>query len=412
MSSTKIFIIASTVIVSILLLFIGSSLVVNLESDKVMVIQSLGGDLTCYTKPGWQLQWLGHVTKYPRQESYDFLKEKSGTDNSKKLRFNDGGHADLSGSVNWLMPSDCKSIIAIQQNFGSPEGVISKGISKMVDGAIFMSGPLMSSTESSAERRAELVQYINDQAQNGTYVTTTETITAPDPITGEKKPIMLVKIAHDDKGNPKRQQGSILDEYGIKLQPVSIRAIDYDGVVEKQIAQRQEATTQVQISKAAALRAEQEAITAAKQGEANAAKAKWEQETDKAKAVVKAQQNLEVATLDAKAAEQYKREQILRGEGDGERRRLVMQADGALDKKLETWLKGQELWANAFKDHQGALVPSIMMGGGSGGSNAAFTAQNMMELIGINQAKQLAVNLDASGADQTTSRPTKKEAKK
>lgn len=405
-TANKILGVIATVIVVFVAVIVLPSLVVNLESEKVMVIQSLGGQLTCYTQPGWQWQGMGHVTKYPRQESYDFLKamEKNSIDNSKKLRFNDGGHADLSGSVNWLMPLDCKSIIAIQQNFGSPEGVIAKGISKMVDNAIYMSGPLMSSTESSAERRAELVQYINDQAQNGIYVTTTETITAPDPITGEKKQIMLVKIAHDDKGNPKRQQGSILDEYGIKLQPISIRAIDYDQVVEKQIAQRQEATTQVQISKAAALRAEQEAITAAKQGEANAAKAKWEQETIKAKAVTEAQQQLEVATLNARQAEQYKREQILRGEGDAQRRQLVMSADGALDKKLDAWLKAQELWATAFKDHQGQLVPTIMMGGnGSSGtsSNGAFTAQTMMEVVTMSQLKQLALDLQATGADKT-----------
>jgi regulator of protease activity HflC (stomatin/prohibitin superfamily) len=396
---------AVAVVVLIASVIIIPSLMVNLESDKVMVIQSLSGQLTCFTQPGWQWQGMGHVTKYPRQESYDFLKskEKGEVDNSKKLRFNDGGHADLSGSVNWLMPMDCKNIIAIQQNFGSPEGVIAKGVSKMVDGAIFMSGPLMSSTESSAERRAELVQYINDQAQNGTYVTTTETTTAPDPITGEKKQITLVKIAHDDKGNPKRQQGSILDEYGIKLQPVSIRAIDYDGVVEKQIAERQGATTQVQISRAAALRAEQEAITAVKQGEANAAKAKWEQETIKAKVVTEAQQQLEVATLDAKQAEQYKKAQILRGEGDAERKKLVMAADGALQPKLDALIEINKVWATAFQGFQGNMVPGVVMGGGAGaGTGSAVTnAQTFMEIMTANAAKQLSVDLQTAGKEQT-----------
>ena len=400
----KILGIAAAIVLAIVAVIILPNMAVNLESDKVMVIQSLGGKLNCFTQPGWQPQWLGHVTKYPRQESYDFLKEKGKEiiDNSKKIRFNDGGHADLSGSVNWLMPSDCKSIIAIQQNFSSSEGIIAKGISKMVDNAIYMSGPLMSSTESSAERRAELVQYINDQAQNGIYVTTTETTFAPDPLTGEKKQITLVKIAHDEKGMPKRQQGSILDEYGIKLQPVSIRAIDYDAIVEKQIAERQGATTQVQISRAAALRAEQEAITAVKQGEANAAKAKWEQETIKAKVVTEAQQQLEVATLDAKQAEQYKKAQILRGEGDAERKKLVMNADGALQPKLDALIEINKAWATAFQGFPGNMVPGVVIGGGAnGGGSAVINAQTFMEIMTANAAKQLSIDLQTAGKEAT-----------
>jgi len=400
----KWFVVGFAAVVFVVLLLVGSSLMVNLEADKVMVIQSLDGTLTCYTNPGWQWQGLGHVTKYPRQESYDFIKEKVVdkiiVDNSKKLRFNDGGHADLSGSVNWLMPMDCKSIVEIQKYFGSPEGVIAKGVSKMVDSAVYMSGPLMSSTESSAERRAELVQIINDQAQNGVYVTTTETVQITDQITNEKKMVTIVKIAKDEKGLPKRQQGSILDEYGIKLQPVAIKGIDYDGVVEKQIAQRQDATTSVQISKAAALRAQQDAITAEAQGQANAAKAKWEQETIKAKEVTLAEQKLRVAELAAKEAEQYKRKQILEGEGDAEKKKLVMAADGALQPKLDALIKINEVWAENFGKFQGSMVPSVNMGGNTGGS-AVTNAQTFMELMTAQAAKALSVDVSTTGKEAT-----------
>jgi hypothetical protein len=49
--------------------------------------------------------------------------------------------------------------------------------------------------------------------------------------------------------------------------------------------------------------------------------------------VTEAQRKCEVAQLDTQAAEQFKRAETPCGEGEGARRRLVMEADGALGKK-------------------------------------------------------------------------------
>ena len=99
----------------------------------------------------------------------------------------------------------------------------------------------------------------------------------------------------------------------------------------------------------------------AKKGEADAARAKWEQEVIKAKMVTEAQQKLEVAQLDTPAAEQFKRAETLRGEGEGARRRLVMEADRALEKKLQTYSEVSKLYASAIKDYKGHWVPGVVM---------------------------------------------------
>lgn len=371
----------------------------NLEANHVMVIQSpVDGTLNCYTNPGMQWQGMGKVTTYPRRGAYSFDNAKE--DNSKKLRFNDGGHANLYGSVNWEMPLDCKSIIELHKNFGSAEGIQAQAVAKMVDIAIYLSGPMMSSTESSGERRAELVQLINDQAQHGVYRMVTKTVLRADPITGEKREYATVEIVRDAAGNPLRQQGSILEQFHITLLPISVTDIRYDSVVEKQIAQRQEATTQVQIAQANARRAEQDAITAAKQGEANAAKARWEQETIKAKEVTKAQQSLEVATLGAREAEQYKKEQILRGEGEAARKQLVMSADGALDQKLEAYKQVNKVWADAFSKFGGAMVPAVQMGGANG-ATAMASAQSLVDMLTAKTARDLSIDLSTQGKSAT-----------
>lgn len=370
----------------------------NLDAHELMIVQSpIDGTLTVHTDPGVKWQGFGKVTKYPRRAQYEFHSTKNG-DFTKKLRFNDGGHANLSGAVSYEYPLKPDVLIHIHKTFGSPEGVENAAVAKMIDAAVYLAGPLMSSTESAGERRAELVHYINDQAENGVYVTTVVEKQVTDPITNTKKQVSVTVITLEKDGSAKRQQGSILGEFGIKLYPLSIQELKYDSVVEDQIKQRQVATTQVQIAVAQAKKAEQDALTIAKQGEATAAKAKWDQETIKARIVTEAQQNLEKATLAAKEAEQYKRQQILIGEGDAARKRLVMEADGALQPKLDTLLEVHKVWAEAAKT---APVPSVVMGNSGSSGNAVSSVQQTMDLVSAKAAKDFAIEMGLSGKAAT-----------
>lgn len=376
-------------------------LIENQDASELLVIQSVTGELNVFTEPGPHWQGFGKVTYYPRQAQYSFCSTRATKEqpevlceganaSAKKVRFNDGGHANLNGFVMWEMPTDSKSIIEIHKRFGSTESVQNRAVAKMIDGAVYLAGPLMSSTESSGSRRAELVQYINDQAENGVYVTSSENVTVKDPITGQDKTDTVTKISKGSNGLPLRQAGSVLAELSIKLQPMSISDLKYDDVVERQISERQKAITQVQNARANALRAEQDAITVAKQGEADAAKAKWEQEVIKAREVTLAEQKFEVATLAAKSAEQTKREQILLGEGEAERKRLVMNADGALASKLDAYVKVNTLYAEAMRDYKGNWVPTITMGEG----NKTNGASALIDMLSAKTAKELALEVN------------------
>lgn len=394
----RVILLAAAVVLFTITPYVVMNVVENLSASEIMVVQSpVSGELACYTDPGVKWQGFGTVTKYPRRATYGFHAEDK-VDNSKKLRFNDGGHANLHGSVSWEMPLDCPSIISIHKTFNSAAGVESAAVSKMIDSAVYLAGPLMSSTESSGERRADLVQYINDQAERGVYVTQVVNREVTDPLSGQKKEISVTEIVRDKDGNPRRQQGSILQDFHIRLLPMAITELKYDAVVEDQIKQRQAATTQVQIAQAQAKKAEQNKLTIEAEGAATAAKAKWEQETIKAKEVTAAQQRLAVAELDAKAAEQYKREQILRGEGDAQRKQLVMNADGALDQKLEAYKEVNAKYSDAIRMAQpGAWTPQVVMGGSTSGMNATA----LVELLTAKTARELGIDMSVAGKAAT-----------
>lgn len=155
----------------------------------------------------------------------------------------------------------------------------------------------------------------------------------------------------------------------------------------------------VQTAIADAKKAEQRTITVSEQGKATAAEAKWKQEAEKAKEVVLAQQKLEVATLDAKAAEQTKLKEVLLGEGEATRKRLVMEADGALEKKLDAMIRINERYAQAIENYKGDWVPNFVMGSSQAGiSNVAGSgAMELIQLLTAKTARDLSVDWNVSG---------------
>lgn len=143
--------------------------------------------------------------------------------------------------------------------------------------------------------------------------------------------------------------------------------------------------------------ATQQALTTAKEGEAAAAKAKWEQETIKAQKVTEAQQELEVQKLNTEKAASFKQQQILEGEGEGAKKRAIMQANGALEQKLATYERVQAMWAKAFGDYSGSLVPAYISGGGGNQVNAG---SQFMELMMMKTAKDLNLDLKSNSKEK------------
>ncbi|HRH36877.1 MAG TPA: hypothetical protein PK760_00945, partial [Flavobacteriales bacterium] len=145
------------------------------------------------------------------------------------------------------------------------------------------------------------LSYIEDQCINGVYRTRQEELKIHDELMNTDKTVTVVKIMEQNSA-PLRQEKSALSAYNINLQGLAINAIVYDEEVEAQIKVQQQAYMQVQTAIANSKKAEQDAITAELQGKAAAAKAKWEQEVLKAQAITQAEQERDVAKLNAETA--------------------------------------------------------------------------------------------------------------
>jgi hypothetical protein len=366
----------------------------NVGADEIVIIQDpIDGDLHVFTDPGLKYQNFGKSTHYKKRFQYWFSeKGDQGEDinQSIKIRFNDGGHAFISGSVSCENPIAPEPMTQLHVKYGSQSAIEQELIRTVYEKSVYMTGPLMSSKESYAEKRTELINYIEDQASNGVYATKSIETRGVDPMTGAEKTITVVDIVQDANApnGIERQEESALNTFGIRTYNISINSIVYDSTVENQIAAQQKAIMEVQTAIATAKKAEQNAITVAKEGEATAVAAKWEQEKLNAGEIAAAEKNLKIAELDRQKAEQYKQEQILRGQGEAEYKRLVIQADGALAQKLATYEAVMGRFAAEFSKQK--WVPEVVMGSGSGSQNSAT---NLIDLLTAKTLKDLGLDM-------------------
>jgi SPFH domain/Band 7 family protein len=376
--------VAALVIVGIFVLGFGGSLIENVSAQEVVIIQSpVSGKLTCYATPGWRWQGLGSVSSYPKREIYEF---------ETQVRFNDGGHGVLKGSVQYEMPLDCSNLTSLHTRFGSRESIQKQLIEKVVTKSVYMTGPLMSSRESYAEKRNYLINYVEDQIENGVYRTVQRETRVVDQLTGQEKSAMVVDIVMN-AGVPVRQEQAVLTPFGIKPFNFAISELVYDETVEKQIQGQQAIAMDVQTAIAEARKAEQRSITVEQQGRADAAKAKWDQEVIKAREVTAAEAALAVQTLGNQTAEQYRQATLKRAEADAGARKQLMQADGALSQKLDAWVKVNGAYADAVKNYKGNWVPGVVTGGGGNGNQNAAT--DLIDLLRAKTAKELSLEFNA-----------------
>lgn len=395
MPPKKIFTIVGIILIAFFVVVGISKSIVNVDAGEICVVQDPLGGLHCYTTPGPHPQYWGSSTNYKKSFQYDFTSAKytkdgssSEVDRSIKVRFNDNGHAQFSGSVRIDLPLDEKSIVGLHTRFRSQQSIENDLIDKVITKAVYFSGPLMSSKESYAEKRNNLINYISDQAEHGVFKTYQAEVKVKDPFTGEEKVQTVVKYEKDTVGGFIRQEGSPLEDAHIGFSNLSILGMDYEEAVEKQSKDQQALTMSVQTSIANSKKAEQDAITIEFQGKAKAAQAKWDQEVIKATATTKAQQEYEVAQLNAKTEGQNKLALTLKGEGEAAYKKAVTQANNNIELRFNKWESVNLAYAKAMENSN--WVPTYVMGGAGNGGNSAG-AMNLIELMTTKTAMDLGI---------------------
>ena len=387
-------IIGTIVAVSVIfMLFLLQGAFEDCDKSKIYVNQyPYTGNYAVWTNGGLQQQWWGNIYEYHKTSQVEFTGvEKNeegyvavGDNPGAAVTFNDKGKGFIIGSLRVVLPTDANHMSKIQQDFGSEQALISALIRPTLYKVVTSCGPLMSSLESVSETRTDLIQYITDQLNDGVYKTKMHKLTVINELTGDSDIVAKAELIIDSNapGGYKRQEVSPFSQYGIVCNLVSITDIKYDKMTQDQIDAQKAANLAQVTSKTKSLEAIQKTILVTEQGKQAAETAKWEQEKEKAKAVTKAEQEYEVARLEAARAEEVAKRVKAEGEAKAAANRALVSA-GLTPLERATIEKETAIGiAHELAQSQVRWVPEIIMGNGNGSGSA-------MDAVGLNMLMQV-----------------------
>lgn len=358
----------------------------DVKNETIVVNQfPMTGTMEYWTTPGFKMQWFGKTTTYYKTSQLWFGSENEDGEqmgNPIPVIFNDASDGMIYGSLRVKLPTETAYLERIQTDYNGMERLMQDLVRPTVTKVIYASGPLMSAFESYAEKKNDLIEYITDQLNNGVYKTTVRQEEIVDPVSGETKVVKIASLIADENspGGYKRSEVSPFSYYGLEIGQVAVSKIDYSETVRKQIAQQQEANMMVQTSKAKTLAAQQEAIRAEEAGKAAAMEAKWQQEKIKAVEVTKAEQEFEVSRLAALKANEEAKKIKAEGEAEAYRQRKLVEAGLSPKERAEFEMKTKIGVAEAFSKTQ---WPTVVMMGGNGDS------ANPMDVIALERMVEL-----------------------
>jgi len=388
------------------------------DAGERTVVQYPTGQLFVKFSPGLYFKGFGSTWVYPDVITYDFDKAgsagKEGESSLKAtgvtVRYQDGGTGAVFGKARFALPGDEETMIRLHKDFRSREGVAEKLIRTVAEESMNLTAGLMTSEEAYAEKRGIFTQWAEQQVASGKFFTELKSVVEKHEATNESMTRNIPVIKYGPDGLP-LQHASDFKMYGIKVNGFQITDWDFERKTLEQISRKREATMGIITAKADAERARQEALTAEEQGKKNVMVDRYTKEQEKIQAVVDAEKDKAVAVTQAMklvlvaeqqkleaeqkrlAAIAYKQEQIMRGEGDAEYKRLVMNADGALTAKLDAWKAVHMRYAAAIEKQK--WVPEIQMGGA--GPTGGGAANDLIELLKAQTAKELRLDMSVKG---------------
>lgn len=392
-------------LIALIFLLVANPLSYNTGGSRT-VVQTAGGSQSVQFEPGVFIAgFFAKTYEWPNQISVTYMADQPNLDvrdngieiGKIQIMFNDGTTADVKGIAQFVLPSDEKDMILIHNTHRTPQSLVTKRLATFTKECLQSSAQSMSSDKHYGGGRAQMSQDFLDQLRNGVYISQTEEKNTYDSAEKERKRLYVTTVKRDKNGVALRKTSAI-KEYQISVADASIVDTDYATVVDNKLKLIIDAATKSAVSRQELMTAQQQTLTAKAKGEQALVEVEYAQKQDQTKQVVEAETLVKVALQDLEqqkvqytaATFEAKKRQTLADVAAYEKRTTI-QANGALELKIDAWLKAEEFKWAAFGKFQGNIVPQIQSGTNSGGTQNAL---GFMEIMGAKAAKELALDLN------------------
>jgi regulator of protease activity HflC (stomatin/prohibitin superfamily) len=367
---------------------------------------AVSGKMSVRSSAGTYFQMFGDIFTYHISDMYYFSKHDldggSGKETASiKVRFNDGGTADISGALKYRLSTKEEDQIALHRDFKGYHAVKMDLIRQVVAEALMQTATLMRAEESYSTRRSEFTSLAEEQIKKGIYETVAREIKETD-VDGNQYVEHEVNVKRDAAGVGIVRKPSPLVRYNIEVLQFIVKDIDFDETIDKLITKKKEAEQQKVVARANAEKARQDAITEREQGAARIAKAKADEDVEKIKGVTQAQKAFEVAQFQRKQAEEEAKAKTTQGQAEAAVAKLKVAAGlspaEAAEYKMKTAIGVAEKMA-------AIQFPSTMVIGGSGQNGHAL---NPFDAVGLKSFIELSDSI-AAGNNTRPSRGSKNQ---
>lgn len=387
-------------------------------------IRTIFGEEKVVTDVGYTTKWFGRSQPWKQAQTIQFTQAK-GDDvddslNVEGFRVTFLGNVDggIEASTRFRLPQG-EQFLKIAREYRTPENFFSTAVVPAVKETLQTTASMMSADEYFAGGRSEFSTTFEDQLRNGQYhvrrienqITGDRTknddegaVSGKDGTEVKRSQFEIIKLKSAD-GNFLRK-GQTFRGFGVDVVEARITDVSPNPAFRGRMVKVQESQAQLALARQDRLREEEQKLLVIAKGEREVEEKRQltlkdqierttSAETDKALALITASKMKEEALIQKDTAATQLETSVLEAkrtknlaDAEAHAKKVVIEANGALEQKLDALVKINAVWAQAAKD---AKVPEIVMGGDSSGSRHNEFSQ-MMSIMGVNAAKQLSAD--------------------
>lgn len=386
------------------------------NSTEIVIKQSPFGEMSCVEGQGYYFKGFSKTWTFLKARSFYFNSstekvegrnwEGDETDEDDiEVTLSRNSKAWISGYLMYELPSDCSVLLRLREKHHTDDEIKHNLVRNAVMSGIAKTAPMFTAEAAKVTNLAEFQALAYDQITQGEYLT--ETRTEKEIVSEEerdsvgkviKKPeyaeYKVTSLKLDSAGRRIIMNESALREFGIKVTQFQIRGVRLDSVSQNQLDVVKKRETQRVANITEAETAKQLAITNEANGKANAAKAKWDAEAEKARVIVKMEQSKDSAIILAERESEVAKRNALKakyqadstreaGRAEAEANRLKVQAGLTPQERLAAEVQmNKDKW-DAISRIQVPIVPEYNIEGGSKGTSGidALASAKAFEVI-------------------------------
>lgn len=396
-------------------------------------VRTITGNESMVKDVGYNIYLFGRYNAWKNAMTVQATKEGSGTVVAEEesastsanlgpqtLVFLDQVDAEVTATARFLLPDDETSFLLLARQFRSPENLLRTELIPAFQETLGSTASLLSAEEYFSGGRTQFNTEFQNQMEQGIYnvrrretmqrVSRSQTSSAnaslgmdQQDFGDDQQVVFVVEKILDANGQPLRKSQNF-SKFGISVVSARITDVNPNSRFRERMEQKQAAAAARAVAREQRVQEEEQRLLAITRGEREVAERQaqakviqieqtTQAETEKQLVITQARQRNEQAEIErqtalinlerAKVDAESKR---VAADAAAYEKRAILEADNALQQKLEAYVEAQKFWADAFAKRN---VPTQVFGANQSGVGQDSDIQTFMDIMTMKAAKDL-----------------------